>query len=225
MKRSLWSPRRTYSATTPDEDLVAGIRNGDDAAFMELVRRLNEMLIQIALMYVPTRAVAEEVVQETWLAVLRGIDRFEGRSSLKTWVIRILMNRAKTIGIKENRTIPFASVVRIDDDPYPGAAAPDRFRSADDPEWPFHWASPPQSWHEGPEDRLLGDEVIAVVAAAAAQLSPAQREVLLMRDVAEMSSDEVCAMLDITPGNQRVLLHRARAGVRRAIEHYVTPDI
>jgi RNA polymerase sigma-70 factor (ECF subfamily) len=214
----------TYTAQTSDEEIVAGLRRGDEAAFAELVRRLNGTLIQIALTYVPTRAVAEEAVQETWMAVIRGINRFEGRSSLKTWVIRILMNRARTIGVKENRSIPFASAVSLEDDPYQGAADADRFLPADHPEWPRHWASPPQQWYEHPEQRSLGDEVLGVVEAAAADLSGAQREVLLMRDLAGMTSDEVCALLDISPGNQRVLLHRARARIRQSLEHYFTPQ-
>ncbi len=181
------------------------------------------MLIRIALMYVSTHAVAEEVVQETWVAVLRGIDGFEGRSSLKTWVVHILMNRARTIGVKEHRTIPFASTAPLRDDPYEGAADIDRFNPVDHPVWPMHWASPPQSWHHGPEDHVLDAEVVSVVEAAAEQLSPAQREVLLMRDVAGLTSGEVCGLLDITEGNQRVLLHRARARIRRVLEAYFRP--
>jgi RNA polymerase sigma-70 factor (ECF subfamily) len=213
------------SASTTDEELVPLIRAGDEAAFTELVRRMSGMLIRIALMYVPTQAVAEEVVQETWIAVLRGIDTFEGRSSLKTWIVRILMNRAKTIGVREHRTIPFASVTRIEDDPYEGAADPDRFLPRDDPRWPMHWASPPQPWHERPEERYLGKELMGVVELAAAELSPAQREVLLMRDVAGLTSDEVCEMLEITLGNQRVLLHRARARIRSVLERYLKPGL
>lgn len=216
---------RKFTAATPDDVLVAGLREGDEAAFAELVRRLSGVLLHIALMYVPTHAIAEEVVQETWLAVLRGIHQFEGRSSLKTWVVRILMNRAKSIGVREHRTIPFASVVSLQDDPYDGAADPERFFPAEHLQWPGHWSSPPQTWHDGPEDSVLTGEMTGVVERAAAELSPAQREVLLMRDVAGLSSEEVCAMLDISQGNQRVLLHRARSRVRLVLERYLTPGL
>ncbi len=224
MKREHGSASIRYRASTPDAEIVAGILAGDESAFAELVQRLGGMLLQIALMYVPTRAIAEEVVQETWVAVLRGIHNFEGRSSLKTWVIRILMNRAKSIGVKEHRTIPFASAVAIDSDPYEGAADPDRFLPGDDPQFPRHWSSPPRTWHDSPEERVLTSEVMMVVETAASELSGAQREVLLMRDVAGLSSEEVCAMLEITQANQRVLLHRARARVRRALERYFAPE-
>jgi RNA polymerase sigma-70 factor (ECF subfamily) len=207
-----------------ETELVAAIRNGDEAAFADLVRSLHGTLLHIALMYVPTRAVAEEVLQETWIAVLRGIHQFEGRSSLKTWIIRILMNRARTIGVKEHRAIPFSSAVSLGNDPYEGAADADRFLPADHPFYPMHWATPPSVWAGTPEERLLADEVRAVVEKAAELLSDAQREVLLMRDLAELSAEEVCSLLSITGGNQRVLLHRARAKVRRELEQYLAAE-
>jgi RNA polymerase sigma-70 factor (ECF subfamily) len=205
----------------PSDDawLVEGLRAGDQDAFVELVGRYGPAMLRIARLYVPSRAVAEEVVQETWLAVLTGIGRFEGRSSLKTWLFRIHINRALSRGAKEGRSVPFSSLARHELEADDRSVDPDRFRrDGDRPGW---WASPPGQWAEPPESSTLGRETISVVERAAAALPPAQRAVILLRDIAGWESDEVCDALGITPANQRVLLHRARAKIRKALEHHL----
>jgi RNA polymerase sigma-70 factor (ECF subfamily) len=196
----------------PDAPLLERLRAGDDAAFMELVERHHGALVRLAQSFVSSRAVAEEVAQETWLGVLRGIDRFEGRSSLKTWIFRILVNRAKTRGEREARSVPFSSLER----PGEPSVDPDRFVEAG------AWASPPRRWDGEPEERLLAGEARAAIDAAIASLPPAQRQVITLRDVEGLDADEVAELLDLTAGNQRVLLHRARAKVRQALEEYLS---
>jgi RNA polymerase sigma-70 factor (ECF subfamily) len=203
-----------------DLQLVRSLRDGDEAAFALLTREYHHALLHVAGIYVSSRAVAEEVVQETWLGVLQGLDRFEGRSSLRTWVFRILTNIAKTRAQREGRTLPFSALSRPDAVPEP-AVEPGRFRTPDDPAWPGHWSAPPQPWNT-PEDRLLGGEVSAVVEEAIERLAPTQRAVISLRDVEGWPADEVCNALGISETNQRVLLHRARSKVRRALEDYFT---
>jgi RNA polymerase sigma-70 factor, ECF subfamily len=203
-----------------DVQLVRSLRDGDEAAFALLTREYHHSLLRVARIYVSSRAVAEEVVQETWLGVLQGLDRFEGRSSLRTWIFRILTNIAKTRAQREGRTLPFSALSRPDAVPEP-AVEPERFRGPDDPAWPGHWSSPPQPWN-APEQRLLGDEVRAVVERAIEELAPTQRAVISLRDVEGWPADEVCNALGISETNQRVLLHRARSKVRRALEDYFT---
>lgn len=207
-------------ATGPTDEtaLVRALRAGDEDAFMWLVERHQGQMLRIARMYVPTRAVAEEVVQEAWLGVLKGLHGFEGRSSLRTWIFRILVNTAKTRGERERRSLPFSSVwVAEGDEP---AVDPGRFRPEGD-RWPGHWADAPTSWEDVPEDRLLSNETLAFVARAIEDLPPSQREVIRMRDVLGWTSQEVCNALEISETNQRVLLHRARSKVRRALERYI----
>ena len=211
-------------AMTPDyaddAELVDALRNGDEGAFSWLLDRYHAPLHRTARMYVATDAHADEVVQETWVAVFRGIDGFEQRSSLKTWLYRILMNIARTRGVKESRTIPFSSAAGAAADGAAPTFEPDRFRSPDDPEWPGHWASLPLDWEHQPESRLLAGETLGVVASIIDSLRPAQREVLTLRDVDGWTSVEVCNALGLTETNQRVLLHRGRAKVRAALESY-----
>jgi len=192
--------------------LVAGLRAGDEAAFRALIEMYHAMFVRVARMYVSTQAVAEEVAQETWLAVLEGIGRFEGRSSLKTWLFRILTNRAKTRGAREGRSLPFSSL-----EPAEPAVEADRFRAGDH-NWPGHWAAPPIGF---PEERLLAGEARAVIERAIAGLPPTQRAVISLRDVEGWDADEVCNALTLTETNQRVLLHRARSAVRAALEQYL----
>jgi RNA polymerase sigma-70 factor (ECF subfamily) len=189
--------------------LVEALRAGDERAFEQLIRSYQGTLVRVAQMYVSSRSVAEEVAQETWLAVLTGIDRFEGRSSLKTWIFRILANRAKTRAQREGRTIPFSALG--DSEP---AVAPDRFDHG-------QWAALPADW---PEARLLGDETLQMIAAAIDGLPPTQRAVITLRDVQGWSAEEVRNALDLSETNQRVLLHRARSKVRGALEEYLTED-
>jgi len=199
-----------------DEQLVAALRDGDEGAFIALVGRYGPLMLRVASTYVRTPAVAEEVVQETWLAVLEGIDRFEGRSSLKTWIFRILTNRAKTRAVRERRTLPF-SALEPERVPEPAVDAA-RFRGSEDPIWPGHWSTPPQAW---PDERLVAAETREKVADAIEELPASQRTVISLRDVEGWSAEEVCNALDISETNQRVLLHRARAKVRTALEDYL----
>jgi RNA polymerase sigma-70 factor, ECF subfamily len=201
-----------------DAQLVAALCRGDADAFATLVDRHSPAMIRVAMAYVPTRAVAEEVVQETWIAVMRGIDGFEGRSSLKTWIFRILTNLAMRSGARERRSVPFSALAEAEDT---GEASvdPDRFLPADHELFPGHWAIMPTRWPT-PEEGLLAGETRGVIAAAIAQLPVAQRTVIALRDVEGWSSDEVREALEISAGNQRILLHRARSRVRNAIEDY-----
>ena len=212
------------SAETPrlhlrDTDLVARLKNGDEAAFAELISDYSPSLMRVALAHVRTRAVAEEVVQETWLAVLRGLDRFEGRSSLKTWIFKILTNTAITRGVRESRCVPFSSLAAQEAEPTEEPLDASRFLPADHDRWPHHWALGPTRW-ETPEEGLLSGETRDCILRAVESLPPAQRTVITLRDIEGWPSDEVCAALDVSEGNQRVLLHRARSKVRRAVEEY-----
>lgn len=202
-----------------DGALVAALRQGDEVAFGWLLDRYDRSLRCLARTFVSTPAAADEVVQETWLAVVEGIDRFEGRAALKTWLHRILVNRARTRGTRDKRSVPFSSLA---DDGLGPTFPPDRFLPPDDPRWPGHWAVPPTPWDELPADRLEAVETLRVVRAAIAALPQPHRTVITLRDVEGWSAPEVCAVLDLTAGNQRVVLHRARARVRAAIEAHLT---
>jgi len=197
----------------PDEDapLLDALRAGDERAFAALVDKYGPSLLRLAQLYVSSRAVAEEVVQETWLAVLTGIERFEGRSSLKTWLFRILTNKAKTRGQREGRTLPFSSLAS-DGDEDQTAVAVERFARGG------AWATPPRGV---PEERLLAGETRARVEQAISALPPNQRAVITLRDVEGLSAEEACNVLGLSETNQRVLLHRARAKVRTALERYL----
>ena len=187
-----------------DAELVRRLRSGDEHAFTGLVERYHQPMLALAASFVPNLAVAEEVVQDTWLAVLRGLDGFEGRSSLKTWVFRILVNRARTTGTKEQRSVPVA-------DPEP-AVDPSRFDGSGG------WSDPPEHWIEAAEGRVEAGKLAHRVRAWIDDLPARQREVVLLRDVEGMSSEEVCTVLSLTEGNQRVLLHRGRSRLRQLFE-------
>jgi RNA polymerase sigma-70 factor (ECF subfamily) len=201
-----------------ESQLVAALQARDEAAFIELVHRYHASLLRVAQMYVPGRAVAEEVIQETWLSVLKGIDRFEGRSSLKTWIFRILTNIAKTRAQREGRHIPFSALGQPGRVPEPAVNA-DRFLSPEDPHWPGGWATPPRSFR--PDDRLVAKETREVVAEAIQRLPPNQRAVISLRDVEGWGAEEVCNVLGVSESNQRVLLHRARSKLRTELERYL----
>ena len=200
--------------TRPADPELAALRSGDEAAFEALVQRYQGPLFQLALGRVRDRAVAEDVVQETWLQALASLDRFEGRSSFRTWLFGILLNVARARRRRESRLLPFTAFFRRDGGDGP-AVDPDRFDREG------RWTSLPARWDGLPESRLLGAEVLARVSEAIAALPPAQRELILLRDVAGFSSEEAARLLEITPANQRVRLHRARAAVRRALEEYL----
>lgn len=194
-----------------ESTLVRRLRDGDEAAFTALVSRYHTSLLRLALAFVSNRAVAEEIVQETWMAVLEGIRRFEERSSLKTWIFRIVSNRAQTRGAREGRTVPFSSLAG-DGDAEP-AVDPARFTRAGT------WAAPPERWDENtPEVLVSRAETRALIEHAIETLPPMQRAVVTLRDISGCSSEEVCNVLDLTETNQRVLLHRARSKLRTALE-------
>jgi RNA polymerase sigma-70 factor (ECF subfamily) len=201
-------------ADTAEAALLARLRSGDERAFETLVERLYPTMLAVARHHVSSRAVAEEVVQEAWLGVLKGLDRFEGRSSLRTWILRILVNTAKTRGARDARIVPFASLAPHGDEP---AVEPGRFRGPDDP-FPGHWRSYPGNWQRLPEEALADRETLDVVLSTIQQLPPPQRLVITMRDIQGCDAAEVCEVLDVSEGNQRVLLHRARSKVRSALE-------
>jgi len=208
-----------------DAALVAALRGGDEAAFVWLVGRLRPCMLRLAMLHVPSREVAEEVVQDAWLAVLQQLDRFEGRSTLKTWIFRIVINRAKTRGARERRSVPFSSLAGVADaeaetDAGEPTVPAEWFHGANY-RWSGHWAVPPASWEGIPEAWLVAKETEGVIAQAIDALPAAQRAVIGLRDVEGCSSAEVCTLLEVTEGNQRVLLHRARARVRATLAAYL----
>jgi RNA polymerase sigma-70 factor (ECF subfamily) len=188
-----------------DAALVARLRAGDESAFVELVEEYHAPLLRLASTFVPFRSVAEEVVQDTWVGVLRGIDRFEGRSSLKTWVFRILVNRARTTGVRERRERPVMGTHEC-------AVPPERFASSG------QWVDPPAPWTDDAEDRILARQTVAKIAGLLDDLPPSQRRVVVLRDFEGLGSAEVCALLEISEANQRVLLHRGRSRIRNMLE-------
>jgi RNA polymerase sigma-70 factor (ECF subfamily) len=204
-------------AARGEAELLEALRAGDEDAFRALVREYQPSLVRVARMYVPTQAAAEEVAAETWLGVLNGLSRFEGRSSLRTWIFRILTNIAKTRAKRDGRTLPFSAL----QDPagVPEAAVDaDRFLDPDHPRWPGHWAVRPEAW---PEDALLAAETRGRLAEAIEALPATQRAVISLRDIEGWSSEEVRNALGLSETNQRVLLHRARSKVRAALESYL----
>ena len=208
------------TAPTDDARLVRALKSGGEAAFEALIDAYGSSLLRVARAYVGSRAVAEEVVQETWLGVLRGLDRFEGRSSLKTWIFKILTNTASTRAASERRSVPFSSLADREAEEGGAAIDPERFLPADHDRWPNHWALGPTAW-PSPEDGLMSGETRRLIREAVETLPPAQRAVVSLRDIEGWPADEVCAALEISEGNQRVLLHRARAKVRTALEGYL----
>ncbi|MGN9839780.1 RNA polymerase sigma factor [Nonomuraea sp. H19] len=196
----------TGGGLPPDDVVVTALRAGDEAMFAVLLDTWSQGMLRVARSYVSTDHSAEEIVQDTWLAVIGGIDGFEGRSSVKTWIYRILINTAKKRVVRESRTLPWSSF-----DQEAGFTA--------SPVPPGGWQEPPALWPT-PESEALASEVRKLIAAALARLPPRQRIVITLRDVEGCTSDEVCALLEISPANQRVLLHRARATVRDRLADY-----
>jgi RNA polymerase sigma-70 factor (ECF subfamily) len=202
-----------------DVDLIDRLRGGDEDAFVWMVNTYGGSLKRLALAFVSVEAVADEVVQETWLAVITGISRFEGRSSVKTWLYKILTNRAKTRAMREKRTIVFSE---LDGASPRGEAAvdPERFLPADHPVNPGHWASPPDQWSGSAEDEVVGREMMEVLRRGLDALPPAQRAVVSLRDVHGWPAAQVCEALALSEANQRVLLHRGRSRLRGVLEDY-----
>lgn len=205
-------------ASPADLAIVQRLRAGDEATFMMLVEQHQAEMLRIARMYLSSRAVAEEAVQEAWLGIIKGLDRFEGRSSLRTWMYRIVANVAKTRGQRESRSVPFSSLAGDDAEP---AIDAEWFQSATD-RAPGGWRTFPDDWRGIPEDRLIGNETIQRIGIAIDLLPPMQAEVLRLRDVLGWTSQEVRNALDLSETNQRVLLHRARSRVRRELDTYLS---
>jgi RNA polymerase sigma-70 factor, ECF subfamily len=197
--------------------LLAALRAGDEDAFTELVDRHHASLVRVARQYVPTQEIAEDVAQEAWLGLVRGLDTFEGRSSLRTYLFRIVMNLARTRGVREARSAPFSSLARDDEDG--PAVEPERFVQAP-AAGAGHWASPIRPWSSSAEQLALSAEAVERILEAIAELPEAQRRVVTLRDVEGFGADEVSDLLELSPGNQRVLLHRARTKLRQALAEY-----
>jgi RNA polymerase sigma-70 factor (ECF subfamily) len=202
-QRTIAAPAlRSPAVDDPDAALLDALRAGDEAAFATLVERYHTRLLRFAGTFVSSRAVAEEVVQDTWLGVVRGIERFEGRSSVKTWLFRILANRARSTGVREARTVSLG-----DDDPLEG-----RFDDAG------VWSEPPEPWADAVDERLLAGALAERVRDCLPSLPEAQRQVLVLRDIEGVEATDVCGLLGLSAGNQRVLLHRARTRMRALLE-------
>src|SRR6267142_774018 len=204
--------------TAGDEDaLVAALKGGDESAFVELVDRHTPAMLRMVRGYVPSREIAEEVVQETWIALLKGIGSFEGRSSLRTWLFTVLVNIAKRRGMRERRDADVAVMAFTG-----GTVDPARFRDAD-VRYPGHWRPDevPSPCPDTPEGSVLGDELITLARRELDTLPERQRVVVMMRDMLGLDSAEVCELLEISVANQRVLLHRGRAAVRQVLEDYL----
>ncbi|MEJ7876233.1 MAG: RNA polymerase sigma factor [Solirubrobacterales bacterium] len=203
--------------------MVEALKKGDRQAYASLVDEMTPALMRLAMAHVPSRAVAEEVVQDTWVGVLKGIDRFEGRSALRTWIFQILLNISRTRGKREKRTLPFSSLRRRAeegrDEP---AVDPGRFQGRRDDQ-PGAWSSPPAEWQD-PEHVLATKEARSVMLTAIAGLPPRQRDVIVLRDVQGYSAEEARNALGVSETNQRVLLHRARSKVRAALEEILEKE-
>lgn len=215
----------TTLAALDDDALLPALQAGDERAFATLVDRHGPLMLRVAQSHVRSRAVAEEVVQETWAIVFTTIGRFERRAALKTWIMRILTNRAKTRGEREARCVPFSALAADAGEADAPAVDADRFLPADDPRWPGHWATGLRRWSELPEERLLTHEVRGRLRAALERLPARQQTVVALRDVEGWTPAEVCAALGVSEGNQRVLLHRARARMRTELERYVEAEV
>lgn len=200
---------------------LRALRRGDEAAFSNLVNAYNSSLLRLARIYSPSREVAEDAVQETWIAALRGLDGFAGRATLRTWLCRILINIVRRRAAAESKTLPFSSLTDVDH--AAPTVAPDRFvRTGRDA---GHWASLPADWSRLPEDKLLSVELQEIIGDAVATLPAPQAIVITLRDVEGWASEEVCDLLDISGANQRVILHRARGKVRAVLESYLAHEL
>jgi len=211
----------TAAVAAADRELVGRLLAGDEAAFASLVRLHHAAMVGVAMAYVGgDRAVAEEVAQDAWLGMLRQLARFEGRSSLRTWLLRIVANLARTRAVREARSIPFSALAGAELEGEGPSVPPERFRGPQD-RWAGHWATPPEPWNR-PEHELLSAETRAQIVVAIDALPEKQRRVITLRDVEGCSAEEVCNVLELSETNQRVLLHRARTKVRQALDDYLT---
>jgi RNA polymerase sigma-70 factor (ECF subfamily) len=203
--------------TVEEATLIAALRDGDEAAFAQLVDQHTPSMLRVARGYVPSHEIAEEVVQETWIALLKGIDKFEGRSTLRTWLFAVMINIAKARGVRERRDADAAVAAYTG-----GTVDPARFRGGDDP-YPGHWLpdEAPSPFPDTPEGSVLANELVEIARRELDKLPERQRIVVTLRDMLGFDSSEVCELLDISLANQRVLLHRGRAAVRQVLEDYL----
>jgi len=212
--------RNRFNVTYEELELITSLRQGEETAFATLVERYHGRLLRFAQSFVSSQAVAEEVVQETWMAVLKGIHRFEGRSSLKTWIFRILQNIAKTKGTREHRYVSFADISSATGQEEDGEMEPEQFHTSG--HLTDHWVIPPTTWEENTPERLLvSKQSLAQIEKAIQALPSNQQQVIVLRDIENIDSEEICQLLNITATNQRVLLHRARSKVRRTLNQYL----
>lgn len=212
---SLHAPRLRWTrarreTTDADLDLLVRLREGDEAAFVTLVGKYHDSMLRLARTFVHSHAVAEDVVQDTWVGVLRGIDRFEGRSSMRTWLLAILVNRARTAGSREARSFAASG-----SEGFEAAVDASRFDASG------AWSAPPEQWVDDLEDRIGAKALREQILRALLEMPERQRAVVMLRDVDGLRSDEVCQVLELTPANERVLLHRGRSRLRRALEDTV----
>ena len=213
---------KTMDAKLDEISLLNLLRQRDEMAFTQLVEQYHASLVRLARLFIRDELAAEELAQETWLAVLQGLDHFEGRSSLKTWLFSILSNKAKTRSQRENRSFIFSDFQNAAFD-VPTVASK-RFKDVSAGTWADHWAVEPVPWASIPEEVLLSGEIRKLISQTIAELPENQRSVITLRDLDELSSQEICNILEISETNQRVLLHRARARVRQALENYLQPE-
>ena len=207
------------ASATDESALVESLRAGDEQAFAALVDRHTPGLLRVARTCVRDQGAAQEVVQETWLALLNSLDRFEQRSSLQTWLYRVVLNQARRRGVKDARTVPLSSLAAPSSDG--PTVDPRRFLPADDPVWPGHWSQPPRGWQRDPQVQLQSAELLDQLRRSIDVLPARQREVLVLRAVEGLSTEQVADVLELTVGNTRVLLHRGRAKVRQSLEEYL----
>ena len=214
------SPRNRSNVNYEELELIVSLRQGEETAFATLVERYHGRLLRFAQSFVPSEAMAEEVVQETWMAVLKGIHRFEGRSSLKTWIYRILQNIAKTKGTREHRYVSFSDVGSATAQEEDGEMEPERFHTSG--HLTEHWVLPPTTWEENTPERLLVSKQSLTQIEKAIQALPFnQQQVILLRDIEGLASEDICQLMNISTSNQRVLLHRARSKVRQMLHSYL----
>jgi RNA polymerase sigma-70 factor, ECF subfamily len=200
-----------------DRALVDRLRAGDEGTFLRIVEKNHRAMVRAAMGYVSSEGVAEEVVQEAWIGILQGLDKFEGRCPLRAWMFRILVNCSKMRGGREARSVPFTA---LESESSEGERRPvESFRPPDDPRWPGHWAQAPERWTD---ERLADAEALVRIKAEIEKLPPNQRQVITLRDIQDWDSAEVCEALEISEANQRVLLHRARTRVRQALAGWAT---
>jgi RNA polymerase sigma-70 factor (ECF subfamily) len=215
--RTAGAPLAGAAGADGEAHVIEALRRGDESAFTQLVERHHPSMVRVARLYVASDAAAEEVAQEAWLGVLQGLDRFQGRCTVKAWIFAIVANCARSRGVRDKRTVPLSALI-VEDEAGGPSVDPDRFLDDGHPRWPGHWSQPPQAWEA---DQLVSQETLRTIARAMEALPPTQRAVMTMRDVEGLGSEETCQVLGISEANQRVLLHRARSKVRAALESYM----